>query len=76
MSLRENISAAFREGAAYNKMMYPATHDEAQAAISRMVMQIQIICDQYGYDPTEWLNDETAQPSDSGDETKHKNENS
>jgi hypothetical protein len=61
VSLRENVSASFRLATQFNQMMYPATHDEAQAAIGRMVRQIQIICDQYGYDPTEWLNDETAQ---------------
>jgi len=66
MSLHDNISSAFREAAQFNKLMYPATHDEAQASIARMVRQIQIICDQYGYDPTEWLNDETAR-SDNGE---------
>jgi hypothetical protein len=64
MSLRENISLAFREAVDYHRLMFPATHDEAQQAIARMVRQIQIICDEYGYDPTEWLNDETAQPSE------------
>jgi hypothetical protein len=64
VSLKENVSDAFRVGAAYYRLMYPATHDEAQAAITTMVRQIQIISDQYGYDPCEWLNDETAQPSE------------
>lgn len=63
MSLKENVSMAFRLGTLFNRLMYPATHDEAQQSIARMVRQIQIICDQYGYDPTEWLNDETAQGS-------------
>jgi hypothetical protein len=70
VSLRENVVSAFREATQFNKLMYPATHDEAQESIARMVRQIQIICDQYGYDPCEWLNDETAQPeSESSRET-------
>jgi len=61
MSLKENVSLAFHLGTAYNRLMHPGTHDEAKAAITSMVRQIQIICDEYGYDPAEWLNDETAQ---------------
>ena len=61
MSLKENVSLAFRLGTAYNRLMYPGTHDEAKAAVASMVRQIQIICDEYGYDAAEWLNDETAQ---------------
>lgn len=36
-------------------------HKEAQAQIELCVREIQTLCDAFGYDPTEWLNDETAQ---------------
>ena len=36
-------------------------HDKAQELIATHVRQIQILAEQFGYDPAEWLNDETAQ---------------
>lgn len=62
MSLAKDVSAAFVLATEHNRMLWPATHIEAQAAIAKMVQQIGIICDQYGYDPVEWLSDHAAQP--------------
>jgi hypothetical protein len=36
-------------------------HDEAQARIAAAVREIQILSDEYGYDPAQWLQDEVAQ---------------
>ncbi len=35
-------------------------HDDAMALIAHHVHEIQVLCDAFGYDPTEWLNDEAA----------------
>jgi hypothetical protein len=37
------------------------THATAQEQIQQYVRQIQILSEQFGYDPTEWLQDEVAQ---------------
>jgi hypothetical protein len=74
MSLKENVSASFKLATAYNRLRYPATHDEAMAAVTTMVRQLKIICDQYGYDPAEWLNDGTAQHENSVPQTGNEHE--
>lgn len=33
----------------------PIGHEQAQALIAEHVRQIEILCDQFGYDPNEWL---------------------
>jgi len=35
-------------------------HDDAVALIAHHVHRIQVLCDAFGYDPSEWLHDEVA----------------
>jgi hypothetical protein len=56
LSLKENVHAAFSECNAWRKLdEMPKGHDEAKARIARHVLCIEMICDEFGYDPNEWL---------------------
>lgn len=35
-------------------------HDDAMSRIAHHVHEIQVLCDAFGYDPSEWLQDEVA----------------
>lgn len=44
-----------------DRMQRPHDADCARSRIEAAVREVQIICDEFGFDPYEWLNDETAQ---------------
>jgi hypothetical protein len=68
MSLHKNVAAAFAECNAWRKLdAMPKGHDAAIARIERHVRSIEMICDEFGYDPTQWLA-EQPEPSDSANE--------
>jgi len=39
-------------------------HDEAQQRIDRAVHEIRVLCDHFGYDPSQWLADNDASRPD------------
>ena len=44
-----------------DRFIRPHDADDAKERIKAAVREIQIICDEFGFDPCEWLNDDTAQ---------------
>lgn len=54
-SLADQLSDHFRS------TEHPQNHDQAKEAIAAAVRRIQIVSDEYGYDPTEWLSDAASQ---------------
>lgn len=57
--------AAHEPAGEYGYLMRPKGHTEAQDRIARLVHEVEAICDEFGYDPTEWIatdEDGTTQP--------------
>ena len=59
--LRCALEAAKKQIAALSKIDEQGIgHDDATALIAHHVHEIQVLCDAFGYDPSEWLQDEAA----------------
>jgi hypothetical protein len=62
---RKVLETATKQIAALSKIDEKGIgHDDAMALVAHHVHEIQVLCDAFGYDPTEWLNDEAALAAD------------
>ncbi len=58
---RERVKELEKQVAALSKIDEQGSgHDDAMALIAHHFHEIQVLCDAFGYDPSEWLQDEVA----------------